>query len=479
MLRRYRAERLLREQFEGLRDRVLEGAGGRLRARGVRVDRRDLEASYSLAWQGLYAALLDGQEIENPAGWLAVATFRRAIDEQRARDHLQASGTAVPEAVPDALDELGDERDMAEELDNRARLRQLFEGLRGGLTQRELQAATLCYLHGLTRPEAARRMGVSEARMNKLMDGNGNGRRGVVGKVGALVETISRGGWCEEQGSLMRGLAYGILDPEGERYRLAQLHRSQCPACRAYVLSLRGLAATLPPVPSLLHLALGAGGGAGVGVATASATGPGAGGGGAGASGSAAGASAGVQPGPALGGALTAGAGGAAGGGWALAGGSVGAKLAMGCLIALSFGAGCVALSTGVPDGHAVRHDGRRAQSPAAGRSTRARAAATIAGSQPAVSGPDRAQSTHALTPAARASREFGPEQDLAGGEGRAVEATGRSPVAASAATDGLERSASGSSGARRPAARAPAAASASRAAGEANAAAEREFGIG
>src|SRR5208282_5475593 len=72
-----------------------------------------------------------------------------------------------------------------------------------------------------------------------------------------LADTIRGGGWCEEQGSLMRGLAYGILDPGGERYRLALIHRSECPACRAYVVSLRGLAAVLPPV--LLPWGLGAG----------------------------------------------------------------------------------------------------------------------------------------------------------------------------------------------------------------------------
>src|ERR1019366_4959555 len=86
-------------------------------------------------------------------------------------------------------------------------------------------------------------MGISEARMRKLMDGQGPGRPGVAGKVGELAETIRDGSWCEEQGSLMRGLAYGILDPDGERYQLALMHRSECPACRAYVTSLRGLAA--------------------------------------------------------------------------------------------------------------------------------------------------------------------------------------------------------------------------------------------
>ena len=103
--------------------------------------------------------------------------------------------------------------------------------------------------------------------MRKLMEGAGPGRPGVAGKVGALVETIRSGGWCEEQGSLMRGFAFGVLAPDGERYRLALIHKSECPACRAYVLALRGLAAVLPPVPSLLHWALGAGAAAGTGAA--------------------------------------------------------------------------------------------------------------------------------------------------------------------------------------------------------------------
>jgi hypothetical protein len=63
------------------------------------------------------------------------------------------------------------------------------------------------------------------ARMRKLMDGQGAGRPGVAGKVGELADTIRAGGWCDEQGSLMRGLAYGILDPNGERYRLALIHQ--------------------------------------------------------------------------------------------------------------------------------------------------------------------------------------------------------------------------------------------------------------
>ena len=116
-----------------------------------------------------------------------------------------------------------------DELEARSRLRHLFEGLRGRLSVREREAAVLCYLHGLTRAQAAERMGLSERRMRKLMEGHRPGEAGVAAKVGALVEAVRDGAWCEEQASLMRALAYGILDPEGERYRLAVAHRRDSP----------------------------------------------------------------------------------------------------------------------------------------------------------------------------------------------------------------------------------------------------------
>src|SRR5258708_21317452 len=87
-VRRYRAERLLRQQFETLRARVLSVVRRRLRASGVSVEEADLEACYAQAWQGLYMATLEGQEISNPAGWLVTVTFRRAIEEHRARSRL-------------------------------------------------------------------------------------------------------------------------------------------------------------------------------------------------------------------------------------------------------------------------------------------------------------------------------------------------------------------------------------------------------
>jgi len=377
-LRRYRADRLLQQEFETMRGRVLAAVRGRLRASGVSLDSGDLEACYAQAWQGLYTALLEGKEIENPAGWLVLVTFRRAIEDHRARVRAHRAAETPPGRPRAAGDTAGlleasHERDLAAELDDRKQLRALFEGLRGRLSGREREAAVLCYLQGLSRAEAAERMGVSEARMRKVMEGRGSGDPGVAGKVGALIDTIRSGGWCEEQGSLMRGFAFGMLDPDGERHRLAVLHVSECPACRAYVASLRGLAAALPP--AVLPWGVGAGALAG------------------------AGASAGVGSGVAAG-----------GGGWALGAGAIGAKLAAGCLLTIGIGAGCIAL------GQAPAH---HARVPVRSRALAAAASpATLAGSSPvrergASAPPSLAPArgaVAALSAPARAAREFGLE---------------------------------------------------------------------
>jgi DNA-directed RNA polymerase specialized sigma24 family protein len=450
-VRRYRAERLLREEFETLRGKVLGVVRGRLRASGVSLDVSDLEACYAQAWQGLYEAMLAGEVIANPPGWLVLATFRRAIEEHRSRHRsYPTEGVGEPDGFPGGgeagVGEGALEHDFAGELDNRIRLRQLFEGLRGRLSKREQQAAALCYLQGMSRAEAAARMEISESRMRKLMEGHGAGRPGVAGKVGELVEAIREGSWCEEQGSLMRGYAFGVLDPEGERYRLALAHRRECPACRAYIRSLRGLAVVLPAhglMPGVLGVGVGAAAGAGAGAhastghgstghagASASA-GVGAGGGGVGA-----GASVGAAS-----------AGGAAGGGWFLAGGGVGAKLAVSCLF-VAFGAGCVAL-TGSPivGRHAVHH--RHVEHAYGARTPVVQEAlsSSIASVQPVsevISPVHGGSSTAAhtgvsttLLPAAKARREFGPEQALAGNAASSSQSTAHSELSAKAASSG------------------------------------------
>lgn len=254
-LRRYRAERLLRKDFEGMRGKVLTVVRSQLRGQGIALAAADLEACYAQAWHGLYASVLEGEQIENPAGWLVRVTFRRAVDEHRAA----ATRVGVGEGKGSYPPRSHASQDLAGELDDKARLRHLFEGLRARLSPREREAVSLCYLQGLTRAQAAERMGMSEARMRKLMEGAGAGRPGVAAKMGELLGMIAAGGWCDEQSSLMKAYAFGLLDPEGERYALAVAHCRECPACRAHVASLRGLASVLP-LPLLPELAAGGSG---------------------------------------------------------------------------------------------------------------------------------------------------------------------------------------------------------------------------
>jgi DNA-directed RNA polymerase specialized sigma24 family protein len=353
-LRRYRAERLLRKEFSGLRSKVLTIVRSQLRGKGIKLDPADLEACYAQAWHGLYATMLRGEQVDNPSAWLVLVTFRRAIDESRSAGRHRAGREARWDAAPGELgwerQQAASEHDLAGGLDDRVRLRHVFEGLRAHLSERECEAASLCYLQGLSRAEAAGRMGISEARMGKLMEGAGPGRPGVAGKVGVLLETIRAGGWCEEQASLMRAYAFGILAPDGERHALAVAHCRECPACRAHVASLRGLAAVLPlPLFSPLALAGGTGtiavvrvagsgngvAGSGNGVAGSGNGVAGSGNGVAGSGNGVAGATNGVAGATASGGPV---GGGATGTGWSGLASSLTAKLAVTALAVLGAG---------------------------------------------------------------------------------------------------------------------------------------------
>jgi RNA polymerase sigma factor (sigma-70 family) len=254
-LLRYRAERALRADFAILRPRVTSIVRGRLRAHGVELDAIDLDACYAQAWHGLYATELRGEQVQDRSAWLVLVTYRRAIDEIRARARQIAHAEPL-EREPAAVELMASgaaASDAAVRLDDRARLRQLFEALRATLTARERRAVSLCYLQGLSRAEAAAHMGISENRMRKLMDGS-HGRPGVAHKFGELLRAIHAGRWCEQQSSLIRAYAFGLLDTEGERHRLAAAHLRECPSCRAFVACLRGLAAVLPPLPPPLQL---------------------------------------------------------------------------------------------------------------------------------------------------------------------------------------------------------------------------------
>jgi DNA-directed RNA polymerase specialized sigma24 family protein len=418
-LRRYRAERLLREEFGSWRARVLAAVRVRLRTNDVRLDAADLEACYAQAWAGLYAELLGGREVANPVGWLTVVTYRRALDEHRSRTRERLADMLDPgPGAPLSTTSPAAERDLPAELDDRAELRHVFEAFRGRLSERECEAAALCYLQGLPRAEAAARMGIGEQAMRKLMEGHGAGRPGVASKVGGLLGSIRGGEWCEQQASLMRAFAFGVLDPDGERYRLALAHRRECPACRRYVLSLRGLAAVLPP------LALPWGVGAGVGAGAGSAAGAGSGTG--------------------------------AGTGVGLGGGIGGGKLAVSCVLVLGVGCGAIA---GLPN-----------RSGGSAPARRGRHAPLLAGAPLAAPEPTRI-ATRSVTPPAtgarrlaaasiaraggsrsaageRAQREFGPERSASSRQDGGPGAGGAGAGAGGAGAGGAGGGGAGGAGA-------------------------------
>ena len=107
------------------------------------------------------------------------AAYRRSIDELR-REHPDRRADDVDPA------DVAEEVDLAQRLDDRRRLTALMEGMRERLSERECQAAALCYLHGYSRPEAAEALGVAPRRMEKLMDG-------VSRKIGGLTREIEDG----------------------------------------------------------------------------------------------------------------------------------------------------------------------------------------------------------------------------------------------------------------------------------------------
>jgi hypothetical protein len=122
-------------------------------------------------------------------------------------------------------------------------LRHFTQGLRAQLDERELQAAALTHLYGLSRPEAAKLIGIAPRRMEKLMDRASK-------RINAVIGAVRPGELCDEFDSMVRAFAVGMLDENGDRYQLARDHLETCSSCRRKVLVLRGLGAITPPLPA-------------------------------------------------------------------------------------------------------------------------------------------------------------------------------------------------------------------------------------
>jgi RNA polymerase sigma factor (sigma-70 family) len=249
------AERLIEREYEPLKAETLRSLAGKLRARGIRCPDEDLDAYYNQAWHALYTQISSGAEIDNPGGFLVQVGFRRAIDDFR---------RVRPDERVDleTADLAGAEQDVVQQLEDQRRLREFAEALRDELGERERVAASLCYIHGYTRPEAAKLMGISERRMQKVMDA-------VSKAVGRITRDIDDGNRCEARASTNKAYALGLLDPEGERHAATRAHLDECPGCRTDVIRMRGLAIIAPP--SLLPWAALQVGGAGGGGAAAKA----------------------------------------------------------------------------------------------------------------------------------------------------------------------------------------------------------------
>jgi DNA-directed RNA polymerase specialized sigma24 family protein len=238
-LREHRADEVLNRDYLALRGTVLRAVAGWLRRSSIFFDEADLEAHYNTAWQGYYNELRAGRTVEKPEAFLITIVRRRAIDDVRRRD---SQGRAVTyEVTEEELAGVGADTDVAARLDDRVKLKQFMEGLKDRLGRRELEAAALCYIHGYSRPEAAKVLDVEPKRMEKIMDA-------VSKKVGAFVRDIEAGAWCEARRSLMNAYAFGVLDKDGPRHRQAIEHLEGCPPCRRYVRAAQGLAAIVPPV---------------------------------------------------------------------------------------------------------------------------------------------------------------------------------------------------------------------------------------
>lgn len=240
------AQDLVSVEYDRHKAEVIRTVASKLSSSGIRMSDFDLDGSYNEAWHALYLTLVEGEEVKNRVGYLVTVTHRRALNEFRAQKVSRR-------ADPGTIDEVGVDLDIDSQLDAEIQLRQIREGLQAKLSSRELEAATLCHLYGYTRPEAAEAMGVRPKRMEKIMDRASS-------RINSVVEAVQSGEHCAGLESTIRAFALGLLDPDGDKYRLASEHLEHCPACRREVWMERGLAAIGPPLPIAFALLAGGAG---------------------------------------------------------------------------------------------------------------------------------------------------------------------------------------------------------------------------
>ena len=231
---RQEAEALADANYEALKEVVLRSVRSRLFSRSVRLDRIDLEEAYNLAWHGVCQAIAQGRRVGNLAGLLVDITGKRAIDIYRQRNEAMfAEADVETRAV---------ELDLAERVDDRQKIDHLLERLKDRLSDVQRNAVTLCLLHGYTRPEAARLLGIEPVAFEKVMD---RATKKISGVVAAM---DGRGCGDDEWARALRSFALGVIGEDSPDYERVAAHVRECVSCERYVVGLRGLAAVLPPL---------------------------------------------------------------------------------------------------------------------------------------------------------------------------------------------------------------------------------------
>lgn len=212
LIRRRRLEQHERD-YEALRMRVYRTVRAKLGKAGIAWDEDMVGGAYNLAWHSLHQLLIDGKAVDDPGAWLAQRTHLRTIEAYRLLhvDRYVDHGDDPFEGTY--------EEDIDRAVDDELSRLRISAAFKGQLTERECQAASLCYLHDMTRTEAAAVMGLDKNRIDKIMDSASK-------KVGAIARAIEQGVWCDQQNSLMRAYALGLHTEGGHRWQVAQIGRA-------------------------------------------------------------------------------------------------------------------------------------------------------------------------------------------------------------------------------------------------------------
>ncbi|HEY3944442.1 MAG TPA: sigma-70 family RNA polymerase sigma factor [Solirubrobacteraceae bacterium] len=247
------AQALADEHLVAMMPAVVGVAERRLGPLFADLDKKDVEAAYNLAWHGVWEMVARGEPIENLKALLVHITVLRSKDIHRTRHaEMHTDADLETQAV---------EVDLAEQADDRGKLMGLFERLKDRLNTNERKAVTLCILHGYSRAEAAKELGMPERKFQRIMDEAWK-------KVTSVAAGLDGRGCADgEWARALRSYALHLIDEDHPDYSKVAEHIEGCAPCRHYVRGLEGLAAVMPPLgfrfvpyghhhPGIIHTAI-------------------------------------------------------------------------------------------------------------------------------------------------------------------------------------------------------------------------------